>query len=216
MVEVKKRMKKKIIGILVMTLLIATMFPIATGETCPIQWPDQKQTEYDDTGWLVNENYQVAQSFVPTKDVLSQVRIFISKQGDPDVELIVAIREDLSGDDLTYKSINPYFGGENYDWFTFDFDDITVTPGEIYYIIAQADECDKDNCYAWICAEDDNAYPNGRAYGSDDRGQTWESRDMDCCFITYSTKSKSTNTPFLQFLENHPLIYQLLQRFLKL
>ena len=215
---------KKIICIFVMTLLIVTI-PSAIGininkenisAPCPIQWPDQKQTEYGDQGWLVNEDFQVAQSFVPLKGILSQVQIFISKQGEPVDSLFVAIRKDLSGDDLTYKSINPYFGSENYDWFTFDFDDIKVTPGEKYYIIAQADECDQDNCYGWICAEDDDAYPNGEAYGSDDYGQTWELRDKDCCFITYSSKCKSINTLILNLLENHPIMYQLLQRIIRL
>ena len=209
-------MKKKLIGIFVMTLLIGTFMPVATCEICPIQWPDQKQTDYGDSGWRINEDFQVAQSFIPTKDILSQVRLFISKQGNPVYGFTVAIREDLAGDDLIYKSITLYFGDENYDWFTFDFPDITVTPGEKYYIIARADECTQDDYYGWICADDDEAYPNGEAYGSDDKGQTWELRDRDCCFVTYSTKIKSINKPFLRVLENHLRMFPLLRQLLGL
>ena len=84
-------MNRKIVGIFIMLLLTTPVFSaIATSSfnnhknpfPCPILLADQKQKEYGDTGWFLHIDQMVAQSFKPTKDTLSKVDLFISKQGE--------------------------------------------------------------------------------------------------------------------------------------
>ena len=177
-------------------LLVTMVYSAAAVETCPIFIPDQKQKEYGDSGWFLHKNQMVAQSFKPTKGTLSKVDLFISKQGDdPEYGITVSIRDDLLNEDLTSKDISYYWGDKNYAWISFDFNDITVEPGNTYFIVASS-EAETNNCYGWICAEDDEAYPDGSVYlNTNDEG--WEIPEppqndpRDCCFITYSPFVKS-------------------------
>jgi len=182
---------------MIATLLTGILLINSIGLCGPFQIPDQSQKEYGDTGWLVNEKLQVAQSFKPAKSTLSMVSLYISKQGDPQQGITLSIKDNLNAENLTQASIDFNWGSKTYSWIKFDFEDIAVTPGNTYYIIASADECDENNCYGWICAEDENAYPDGNMYQSMDRGLTWTppklpNRGRDCCFITYAPLSKSS------------------------
>ena len=228
---------KKIIGILIVMLLSTPVFSVVATTTfnkvkdllpCPILIPDQKQKDYGDKGWFLHRNQMVAQSFKPTKNTLSKVDLFISKQGEnPEYGITVSIRDNLEdGVDLTSKSINYYWEDKTYDWISFDFHDIKVETGNTYFIIAKT-ECDDDNCYGWICAEDDEAYPEGTVYISTDNELNWvkptppSNTPRDCCFITYSPLVKSSyrssygsNERIGKILEQHPNLFPLLQQLL--
>lgn len=113
------------------------------------------------------------------------------KEGHPSWEYTVIIRENLCGKDLTKVSLIPYFSGKNYSWVVFDFPDINVTAGKKYYIISRAYIGKAGNCYGWLYSNDSNSYLRGETYGSGDHGKTWDLREGDCCFITYTTDKKN-------------------------
>lgn len=66
-------------------------------------------------------------------------------------------------------------------WITFDFQDIEVTPGKIYYIMIRDVE---DWAHYWKCGKG-NCYPLGRSYWSLD-GDEWHADGPDCCFVSWS------------------------------
>ncbi len=85
-----------------------------------------------------------AQSFVPVSSTLSAADVDVSiNRGTPEDDLYVTIRESLTGPNLTQAAL-PW--SEIPPWpvpapmpcgfsVTFDFPDITVTPGDTYYVV---------------------------------------------------------------------------------
>ncbi len=152
---------------------------------------DQQQTIDIGYGWWVLHNCWEAQGFVPSLPILTRVRLYVFELGAPNVtELIVTIRDNLTGDDLTEALI---YGPTGAQWVEFDFPDIEVTPGEDYYIVCKAPEGNNyDNCYCWYFGIDD-PYEDGGAWYSINYGATWDIReyppwewyDNDFCFETY-------------------------------
>ncbi len=242
-------MKKKIVGIFVCTLLIATALPavgmninvrdsndvtlVSTDRNYdvtpapPFWWligADQKQTEHDGYGFRIRSPFYIcAQEFKPTKDKLTAVALQMFKFNDPPagLEITVSIRETLNGTDLTSKSINAD-KIKLLKWYLFDFEDISVTPETSYYIICSGGGGDINNAYAWLFGIN-NTYERGIAYSSDDEGVTWHDledwggwKEVDFCFITYWQKprNRAVNTPFLNFLENHPNLFPILRHLL--
>jgi hypothetical protein len=118
-------------------------------------------------------NIQVAQSFVPTKDIITRVELFIGKNSTATYPLIVSIREELVLDDLTTAIIDPSLvPTEDFDWVVIDFDDIFITTGQTYYIVALTENA-TDNYYAWWGNNISESYPNGCAWFSIDDGDSW-------------------------------------------
>ena len=138
---------------------------------------------YEDSG-----NYQfLAQSFKPTLPILTRVKLFLSDM-NMTCDLIVSIRSDINGSDLTSVSVNhseiPAFG--DFDWIEFDFSDISVEVGETYYIVATS-YCGYgtyDDAYCWNSSTDDE-YPHGESWGNSDWFPFWFSHPYDLCFETY-------------------------------
>ncbi len=164
---------------------------------------------------------QVAQSFIPTKDVLTRVELFIGKNSTATYPLAVSIREELTEDDLTVINIDPsQVPTEDYDWVEIDFDDITVTTGLTYYVVALTENV-TDNFYAWGANNISESYPDGCAWVSIDEGDTWTNESAsssypntaeafsnqgaqpifedvvtwDMCFKTYGIDNAPPNAP---------------------
>jgi hypothetical protein len=152
---------------------------------------------------FLTDSYWLAQSFIPTRSTLSKVDLqtFISLVNSNEVgPLHISIRSNISGSDITEISTTP----QQIDchliplipkpiWTTFDFPDISVIPGQEYYIICRFDT---DSIGSWLYAgmyysQDpdyhDDPYKNGTAYCSRDYGVTWYrcSKVYDFCFVTY-------------------------------
>jgi len=243
-------MNRKILGILVMTLLIGTaMTTIAVNENnynfsesksfkpvdVPDSWlegADQYQTDDYAYGLTISQKYHVAQEFKPTKEDLTAVALSFFNIDEPsNIDITVIIRDSLDGVDLTTKTINADDKNikKSATWVMFDFDDITIIPEETYYIVCYASGGGAtNNCYCWLF-DVGNKYDRGIAWASDDSGEIWtdledpgwdpEFVELDLCFITYfqePPKNKAINTPFLQFLENHPRLFPLLRQLLGL
>ena len=129
------------------------------------------------------------------------------------------IRDDLNGNDLTAKTISADQISKKKKWVSFDFDDITVTPEETYYIVCRSTGGDADNAYCWLF-DYDNPYTRGIAWQSDNSGTTWydleeyaDLKEIDFCFKTYHEKSRDRiiNTPFQWFLQKYPNLFTILQ-----
>jgi hypothetical protein len=116
---------------------------------------------------------QVAQSFIPTKEILTRVELFVGKNVTASCPYIVAIRENLTKENIVEISLHPDdFIVDNFSWLEFDFDDIWVDVGHIYYIVCYTQNV-SDNWYVWAAVNDSESYPQGCAWVSFDGGNTW-------------------------------------------
>ena len=194
-----------------------------------LEGADQYQTDDYRYGMVIAPDFHVAQEFKPTKEDLTAVALyFFNKDAPSNIDITVSIRDSLDGVDLTTKTISADDKNIKPDgWVMFDFDDITIIPEETYYIICYASDGVLNFCYCW-CFDVANKYDRGKAWSSEfggpwtdleDPGWDPEFVELDLCFITYfqePPKNKAINSPFLQFLENHPHLFPLLQKLLGL
>ena len=121
----------------------------------------------------LNLNVQVAQSFIPTKEVLTRAEIFVGKNATASQPYVLAIREELTEENLVETSVNPdQFLTGNFSWIEFDFEDIWVTVGQTYYLVCYTENV-TENWYAWAANNLSESYQNGCAWASIDDGNTW-------------------------------------------
>jgi hypothetical protein len=121
----------------------------------------------------INLYIQVAQSFIPTKEILTRVELLVGRNSTASYPYVLAIREELTEENIVETSLNPEeFVIENYSWLEFDFEDIWVTVGQTYYIVCYTENV-TDNWYAWAANNDSESYPYGCAWVSLDDGDTW-------------------------------------------
>ena len=203
----RRKMKRKIIGIFVMTLLItiATQ-PIVSA--VPIL--DQRQEKCDKDNFIPNLAWQ---EFIPTMKILREVEVKVTQWygGSPNLKLSI---EQPLGTVLTFKElpVSDIPSGTS-GWVNFDVPDYTLTPGQKYYITL--------------------TYPPGGEYGWGTgigdpyiSGESSGPADEDFCFRTWANRGKSkssinieakwSNPLFLNFLENHPYMFPLLRQLLGL
>lgn len=214
-------MKRKIVGIFIVTLFIAS-FSVNAMKIDVLTPPgvDQEQTHQDGRGYFIRYNQICAQDFVPTVDLLTAVQLYIFS-GDmvaSGYKIKVSIRDDLNGDDLTSVTVNADSVGD-YKWLSFDFPDIDVIPGEKYYIVASSDDggSEAEENYCWFFGED-NLYSSGCLWHNRTDGIAgWQNEaDEDFCFKTWHTESKyrDIDNPILDLINNlhlFNLLKQLLQ-----
>ena len=165
-------------------------------------------------------NFQVAQSFIPSKEILTRVELLIGKNSTATYPYVLAIRGELTGDDLTITSIDPgQVPTEEFGWVEIDFDDIMVNTGQTYYIVSYTENT-TDNFYAWGANNDSDSYLFGCAWMSIDDGNTWsnssapsnphsvesvvfqggqtrfdDSNTWDMCFKTYGRDNSEPGAP---------------------
>jgi hypothetical protein len=164
----------------------------------PLDQLDQSQTQESNAGLCVCYPNELAQSFVPTLNTLIRVQLKCNSDLYSTGNLIISIRSDLSGNDLTSVSLPtssiPY---NYYDWVEFNFPDITVTPGQTYYIIWSPTSTDEYHLCCWrMCTT--NPYPNGGVwdYSPSTGWENWYSTVYDFCFKTYG--AGGGNQPVLE------------------
>jgi hypothetical protein len=230
-------LNKKIIGIFISMLLIIIAYP-TTGVnnnelkkendifiTNKLDILDQFQTIFDSSEDLpipigkfplYNYSIQAAQSFKPSKNMLTKVQILVGRNDSANYPFELSIREDLTGNNLVEKIINPpAFVIEDYSWVEFDFEDIFVNIGNTYYIVCKTINS-SGNWYLWAAHNDSLSYPNGCAWVSTDEGNTWTNESYsnnnnyiksiynnllflgntwDTCFKTYGRDNQPPNTP---------------------
>ena len=179
---------KKIISLLILFIVIsAIVIPIVSA----VEQVDQKQTNYN-FDYSFNNDFSVAQSFKPSKSILTKVDVFVSRDPYPDEpteNLVLHIRSSLYGSDLRSKSLPPGSIPTNSNWVTFDFTDLSVTPEQTYYIILSTTESTFNHNYAWSGIDSDaDKYLRGEAYFYSDYGGSWDLYPgdfVDWAFKTY-------------------------------
>ena len=149
---------------------------------------DQENTDWKGAG-LAGFTYPMAQSFKPTLNLLTRVELIAWRVGNPQGNLTISIRENLSGTDLTSVSILaeniPLEYGPPAIWTGFDLPDINVMPEHTYYIVWSHDSWDHDNHVAWGETRSTDHYPRGEGWWIPD--DIWVPRgpNNDFCFKTY-------------------------------
>jgi hypothetical protein len=149
-----------------------------------------------------------AQSFKPLSTSLTRVELFFNKGEYPSFTIKVSIRNSLTGDDLTSKTIHVSQIPSGDNWIEFDFPDITVIPGETYYIIGEADE-DYSDYLCWFLGKN-NPYPQGQSWGFNSVYGGWydtnyENRDF--CFKTYGFGNHPPEAPKVWWSPKYPKAY---------
>ncbi len=192
-------MKAKFVGIFVCMLLIVTPI-ISTAQNIKIintnmkklvfndDEIDQEQT-IDEIGVLVSSVADMAQSFKPTLEKLTRVKVKIEKVCYPSDGITLSIRKPIYGDDLTWVMKSEAEIPDGISWVEFDFPDIFVTPGQTYYIVLCSEAGVIDDYWQWRSGDlNNNYYPDGKAWWNN--FGVWEERDPehDFCFKTYGYK----------------------------
>jgi hypothetical protein len=190
---------------------------------------DQYQTEITENltipigQILINNtkiNVQLAQSFIPAKEVITRVELFIAKNITTTYPLIVSIRKELTSEDLVNISIDPeQVPTQEYNWVIVDFNDTHIKTGQTYYIVALTENT-TENYYAWYGNTTPESYPLGCLWYSIDDGNTWDNKSSssnqnnmeeciykhnkprfnenitwDMCFKTYSRENMAPGAP---------------------
>lgn len=141
-----------------------------------------------------DENTWIAQSFKPNYTVLTKVMLYLFRRNNPG-PLTVSIRRNLSGPDLTSVTL-----GQNtfYEFapkfYEFDFPDIEVIPGDIYYLVIRSSNAAwEGDVYfnLYIVRAGENDYPEGKAFSVYSPLGNWSPTEYDLFFATFG-KPKMT------------------------
>jgi hypothetical protein len=194
----------KILPFLIIGILLASgMSAVATIKNKNDCAPISDEIDQSQTIWIENilmpigqiefegnlTNIQVAQSFIPSKEILTRVELYIGKNDSAIYPLYVSIRNELTEEDLTIKSVEPSLvpTGE-FGWVEIDLLDVVVIPGHNYYLVAIT-ENETDNWYGWGANNDSESYPSGCAWFSYDEGDSWTNKSS----ISNSHNSESSS-----------------------
>jgi len=138
------------------------------------------------------------QAFIPTFNSLSKVQLLIERKGNITSDVIVTIidKATLLHHEFVRIAI-PYSEIQESasDWVEFDFNDISVLPGNQYYLGCTTLGGDKNvNYYIWHSSREE-VYP-GSLYirWTPSRFQIWEPA-VDACFATYGYNNEPPSTP---------------------
>jgi hypothetical protein len=153
---------------------------------------DQEQSINTNSFTLFLNRY-AAQSFIPQLDMLTRVELYVKQLGNPTDDLIVSIRDNLYGADITSISIPSGDIPISLDWVEFDIPDIDVTPGNTYYIIIKTIDGSSTQYYKLGYASG-NPYADGSFWYSNDYGSNWgEFSTYDLTFKTYGYEVEETH-----------------------
>ncbi|KYK30396.1 MAG: hypothetical protein AYK22_03950 [Thermoplasmatales archaeon SG8-52-3] len=195
-------MNRLILIIILSILVLSGMSGVATIKNKTNSAPIKDELDQSQTVMIENKlmpigqiliegnliNVQVAQSFVPTKDILTRVEVFVGKNASANYPLYISIREELTDNDLTIESVEPAIvPTDELGWVEIDLPDIVITNEHTYYLVIIT-ENKTDNWYAWGANNNSISYPAGCAWFSYDDGDSWTNESS----ITSSPNSESS------------------------
>jgi len=204
----KKQIPLMIVGMVVLCGLEAVAIPFHDSQSVVQTWSVQPQQtldrgdELDQSQLLMNwfgpigkssiwSNlyYIVAQGFTPTKNLLTRVEILIGRNNSTTHDITLALHDNLYNTSLASVNIPAaQILAGNFSWVEFDFADIMVTPGQVYYLVASTVNA-TENWYAWGIQMED-VYPNGTAFWTTNNGVNWtEELSIDAAFKTYGKQA---------------------------
>jgi hypothetical protein len=157
---------------------------------------DQYQNNYDYDcffGRLFQDKFYVSQSFTPTKETLTKIQLYLSRDVITLGQCKIAIRSNLAGENLAEVSIPiddfPIY--PNYLWLDINFNYTDLTINQTYYIVAYV-EAIGIHLYYWGGNSSD-VYKNGTMYFY--YNGTWFDCFSDMCFRTYGVNNIPPNNP---------------------
>ena len=199
-------MHKKLLGILICTLLIATALPaLAMTEkteyqnnlTVMLDDLDQQSNQADKVKAVGPSDEELAQSFTPTLPVLTKVILRLKLTGTAEFYYYyVDIKSSYSGSALTTTRIEREELMTGTGFYEFDFPDISVTVGSKYYIILRGVSTSPDlgSVYWWYGYPD--PYAGGDAwYEHPAAGWNYLQEGIVRCDYVFQTYGAEENNP---------------------
>ncbi len=136
----------------------------------------------------VDGDWAGAQSFVPSVETISSIDLYIRSSSKIGFNLTVELRENsVSGNLIGSKSFTPDEIPDIWSWFNVDFADVSINPGEKYFIVLPPEtDFDKDAFgFEWGYAFG-NQYDDGSFWFTRDGGGWW--RDLPTMYeFTFRT-----------------------------
>jgi hypothetical protein len=131
---------------------------------------------------VIDSNFQIAQSFIPQKAILTRIELSIGKNVTTSYPFSLGVRDVLTNPDIVTTDVaaEQILTG-NFTWVEFDIPDTWVTVGKTYYIVCYTENI-TDNWYGWAANNISESYPNGCAWVSIDDGDTWSNDSVDFGF----------------------------------
>jgi hypothetical protein len=181
-------------------------------------------------------NIKMAQSFIPQKEILTKIQLYISKNQSSSQPFNVAIRKELSDGNLFETGVLPGDVNDfdfsnstgNLSWVDFTIENLFVDVGETYYIVCYTQNI-TDNFYLWGHNNISSSYLYGEAYISYDDGASWSNNSKtkanlapkplfktanyddgnksDMCFRTYGIDATTLDIGFPLFSKNFFAIF---------
>ena len=158
---------------------------------------DQKQTICDTYDIIGESVTHKAQSFQPMKNKLTRVQLLMYKYGDPFGDIILILRNSINGTDLatSSKTVN-ILPLEPAMWIEFNFANISVQPGQTYYLIVLGNDYWDRSAHLYWGISSSDVYLNGSSWRYDYPTDKWiQKPDNDYCFKTYGFNNSPPNTP---------------------
>ncbi|MFE3845851.1 hypothetical protein ACFL1L_03205 [Thermoplasmatota archaeon] len=156
---------------------------------------DQNNSFHDgESGNFLGPDQYLAQSFIPSKPILTRVKLLIQKYEEHKGIIEFSINNSLIGDSIVNISIHTddlsEFNDYEFFWYEFDIPDIQVNTGEEYFIVCIAKEGN------FGCATN-ILYEKGDGWGYDPIDDKVWLKSEDLCFITYGYGNEPPNKPII-------------------
>ena len=199
---------KKIIVICILTMLMLTALPtLSLAVIIPnhdinifiVDELDQESTQANTATAIGASDKELAQSFTPTFPTITRVILRLKLDGVADFyKYYVDIKESYLGSALTSAYIDRSELVIGTNLIEFDFPDISVTPGNKYFIIVRgvSDSGDSGKVYWWYGYPD--PYAGGDAWYESISGWNYLQEGIvrcDFCFQTYGMYNQPPNNP---------------------
>ena len=214
-------MKKLAVCILVITLLIGIMMPASglvkrneiktdnSENTLSVLLDQLDQQQTINTGSERIDVYSagLAQSFEPSKPILTRISVLWTKaSGDPEfVNYYLEIRSNIhSSSYLRQIQLDKYDFVDGIKWYTWNFADLFVVPGDSYWIVAYGDiPAITSTQIKWCYGSPGDPYEDG--YSMVNTFMGWQAYDLwgDFCFKTYG-EDFPNNPPDVPSTPNGP------------
>jgi hypothetical protein len=160
------------------------IFKVSVNVVSEIEYYDQQQTNYNNKYGAYSNNW-IAQSFKPMGDLITSIEVYIYKWGSLTSDIVLSIRNTLTGPDLATCSKPANQIPTTITWIEFDINDINVIPENTYYIILRTNSGNNFNAYEWGYGYY-TPYTRGSFWISSNTGSSWSEYEYyDFCFKTY-------------------------------
>ncbi len=203
---------KSIAIVFIVGVVISSGFMVAAVPNTPNQGPRQTfsdeldQSETNRSGTIVvgamqingtKQNFSLAQSFIPQKDVITRVQLLMAKNATTTYNCTCDLKENLTGSTLASVQLTPdqfkvfdpdnLSANENLTWVEFGFFSVWVTPGTTYYLEVYTTNITGNNYVLAVNLQ--NGYSNGSTFLSLNYGASWLNLSIgDWCFQTYGLR----------------------------